>query len=169
MLSLVVAMSVPGRIIGRAGDLPWRYPEDLKHFRRVTEGGTVAMGRKTYESIGKPLAKRRNVVLTRDPAWRPDHDEVEALRLSGDAALDELLRAWRAAPEEIFLIGGGEIFRAGLPHADRIHLTEVRRAVEGDAVFPDFDRDDWREAERRQGETPELTFLRLDRARAAKG
>jgi len=144
-IALVVAAADNG-VIGRAGDLPWRLPEDLKHFRAVTMGKPIVMGRRTYESIGRPLPGRANIVVTRDPAFGPAGVEVAATL--EDALELAARRAAAAGVSEIMVIGGAEIYRSALPHARRIYLTEVHEAVEGDTYFPAFDRAEWREASR---------------------
>jgi dihydrofolate reductase len=136
--SLVVAMS-RNRVIGRDNQLPWRLPADLAFFKRVTMGHPMIMGRRTYESIGRPLPGRRSIVLTTDRTYRAPGCTVvpsmeEAYRAAGDA-------------EEVSIIGGSSIFEAALPQADVIYLTEVDADVEGDVHFPDFDRSQWRETE----------------------
>jgi dihydrofolate reductase len=126
-LSLIVAMD-EGGLIGRDGRLPWRMPEDLKHFRRLTMGKTMLMGRRTWDSLGgKPLDGRAHWVLTRDPAFQPPgcrvfHDLDSALAAHGEG--------------ELMVIGGADLFRATLPVAQRIHLTRVHTRLEGDTWFP---------------------------------
>jgi dihydrofolate reductase len=137
-ISLVVAMDDAGTI-GRGGALPWRLPEDLRHFRRLTLGKTVLMGRRTWDSLGKPLEGRRNWVLSRDPAFRPAGAEVFA-------SLDAALAAHGEG--ELVVIGGADLYRQALPLARTIHLTRVHARVGGDTTFPP-----WREAEFRQTET----------------
>ena len=134
-ISLVVAMDESG-LIGRAGQLPWRLPEDLKHFRRLTLGKTVLMGRKTWDSLGKPLEGRRNWVLSRDRAFRPAGCEVFA-------TLDQALAAHREG--ELVVIGGAELYRQTLPLAQTLHLTRVRARVEGDTYFPPWTAADFRQ------------------------
>ena len=136
--SLVVAMAA-NRVIGRDNALPWRLPDDLAHFKRVTLGHAVVMGRRTYESIGKPLPGRRNVVVTRNA-------DFEA---PGCIIANSLEEAWNAASgsDEVCVIGGTTLFAETLPIADVIHLTEVQAEVEGDTYFPEFDRSAWRETE----------------------
>jgi dihydrofolate reductase len=134
-VSLIVAMS-ENRVIGRAGGLPWHLPDDLKHFKRLTLERTVIMGRKTFESIGRPLPQRRNVVITRNRGWSAEGVEVAH-------SLPEAL-ARTAWGDEIFVIGGEQVYRDALPLADRIYLTLVHAAVEGDAYFPRFDQSQWR-------------------------
>src|SRR6478609_9051985 len=114
MVSLVVA-AAQNNVIGKGNALPWDLPNDLKHFREVTAGHAIVMGRKTFESIGRPLPKRRNLVITRQEGYQPKGVEVFG---SLEAALAAV-----PADEEVFVIGGGEIFKQALPGADRIYLT----------------------------------------------
>jgi dihydrofolate reductase len=125
-LSLVVAMD-EGGLIGRDGRLPWRMPEDLKHFRRLTMGKTMLMGRKTWDSLGKPLDGREHWVLSRDPAFQPAGCRVFR-------TLDAALAAFQGA--ELMVIGGADLFRATLPLARRIFLTRVHTKLDGDTWFP---------------------------------
>jgi dihydrofolate reductase len=139
-VTLIVAMT-RDRVIGANGALPWRLPADLRHFREVTMGKPILMGRKTHESIGRPLPGRQNIVVSGNPGFRAEGCEVaysveEALRLAGDA--------------EVMVIGGAEIFAATLPLARHIWLTEVHADIPGDTYFPDFSRADWREVYRRE-------------------
>jgi dihydrofolate reductase len=126
-LSLVVAMD-EGGLIGRGGQLPWRMPEDLRHFRRLTMGKTMLMGRKTWDSLGgKPLDGRTHWVLSRDPQFHPP----------GCRVFDRLEQAYDAiGNDELVVIGGAELFRATLPLAQRLHLTRVHARLEGDTWFP---------------------------------
>lgn len=129
------------KVIGKDGGLPWRLPDDMKHVRAVTMGKPLIMGRRTYDSIGKPLPGRTNIVLTSDPSFNPEgvivaRSPEEAVRLAGDVP-------------EIIVFGGAGVFAEFLPVADRIYLTEVDASVEGgDTYFPPFDRNEWREVER---------------------
>ena len=136
--SLVVAMA-RNHVIGRDNRLPWKLPRDLAYFKRVTMGHPVIMGRRTWQSIGRPLPGRDNIVVSRNPAF-------EAPGATVVASLDA---AWRAAgdAEEVCVIGGTSLFAESLPIADRIHLTEVDAVVEGDTFFPEFDRSEWVEHE----------------------
>ena len=134
IVSLVVAMA-ENQVIGRGGGLPWHLPKDLQHFKRLTVDHTVIMGRKTFEEIKQPLANRRNVVISRDPSFQPRGVIVVP-------SLEEAL-ALGATEEEVFVIGGGEIFRLALPRADRLYLTLVQARVEGDTWFPPFDLATW--------------------------
>jgi dihydrofolate reductase len=136
--SLVVAVARNG-VIGRDNALPWRLPADLAHFKRVTMGHPIVMGRRTYESIGKPLPGRKNIVVTRDAAYQAP----------GCTVVHSLDEAWKAAAgaDEVCVIGGTTLFEETLPVADVIHLTEVEAEVEGDTWFPALDRSQWHEAE----------------------
>lgn len=138
-LSLIVAMA-ENRAIGVNNALPWRLPADLKRFRELTTGHPIIMGRRSYESIGRPLPQRTNIVVTRQRAYQADgcliaHSLEHAFSLAADA-------------EEIFVIGGAELYAQTLDRADRIYLTLVHADVAGDAFFPAFDRNSWREAAR---------------------
>jgi dihydrofolate reductase len=134
IVSLVVAMA-ENHVIGRAGGLPWDLPKDLQHFKRLTVDHTVIMGRKTFDEIKQPLANRRNVVITRNTDFQPRGVTVVP-------SLDEAL-ALAATEDEVFVIGGGEIFRLALPRADLLYLTLVHARVEGDTFFPAFDSAAW--------------------------
>jgi dihydrofolate reductase len=131
-LTAIVAMT-PERVIGRGGTLPWRLPEDLAFFKRVTSGHPVVMGRKTYESIGRPLPQRRNIVLTRDPEWSAQG--VEVIRRP------EELKALPGLEGRVFIIGGSEIYAAFLPETDELLVSHVFAEHEGDTRFPEFERD----------------------------
>jgi dihydrofolate reductase len=133
-ISLIVAMS-KNRVIGKDGKLPWKLPKELRYFKETTEGHPVIMGRKTYESIGRPLPGRKNIILTRQ----------KNLSLAGCSVVDSFDSALQhvGENEEVFVIGGGEIYKVALPRADKIHLTVVDAVIEGDAFFPDFDDGDW--------------------------
>jgi dihydrofolate reductase len=159
-LELVVARA-RNDVIGRQGELPWRLPDDLALFKAITLGHPVLMGRKTHESIGRPLPGRRNVVLSRDPGFAPPG--VDVVR-NLEAALAEL-----AGADRVFVIGGEDVFRATLPLAATIHLTEVDAEVPGDAYFPAFDRGQFREVERIHHPADErhahaFDYVRLERA-----
>lgn len=129
MTLIIIAALSRNRVIGKEGKLPWHIPEDLKRFKRLTSGNTVLMGRKTYESLGKPLPDRRNVVLTSAPI-----PGIETYRTISEA-LQEL-----SNEEKVFVIGGGEIFSQFLPLVDEMYLTIVERDVEGDTYFPAYER-----------------------------
>ncbi len=126
----IVAMT-PSRVIGCNGTLPWHLPDDLAFFKRTTVGHPVVMGRKTYESIGRPLPKRRNIVLTRDPAWSAPG--VESIRSPDDLAhLPDL-------GERVFIIGGAEVYSAFMPQLDELLVSHVNAEYPGDTRFPGFE------------------------------
>ncbi len=142
-LSLILARAANG-VIGRGNDLPWHLPEDLAYFKRVTLGKPVIMGRKTWDSIfarlGTGLPGRRNIVVTRDPAWQASgaeraHSLNEAIALAGDVP-------------EVMLIGGAQLFNQALDQAQRIYLTEIDQTFEGDTFFPLLPAYAWREVAR---------------------
>ncbi|WP_293388880.1 dihydrofolate reductase [Nevskia sp.] len=132
-LTLIAALA-QNRVIGRDGDLPWRLPDDLKRFKRLTVGKTVLMGRKTWVSLGRPLPDRDNWVLTRDAAFKPTGATVFA-------SLDQALNAGQG--RELVVIGGAELYRQTLPLATRLELTEVLAEVDGDTLFPAIDLAQW--------------------------
>ena len=134
-ITLIAAVARNG-VIGRAGQLPWRLPGDLKRFKEITWGHPVIMGRRTWESIGRALPGRRNIVVSRRPGFSaPGCDVV--------GSLDDALAAAGGATEA-FIIGGAELYRAALPRAARLHLTRVQADVEGDVRFPEIRAEEWR-------------------------
>jgi dihydrofolate reductase len=162
LISLIVAMAQNG-VIGRDNSLPWRLPEDLKRFRAFTLGKPILMGRKTFESIGRPLPERTNLVLTRDRGWFAHgvivvHSVSEALAQAGASA-------------ELVTIGGAEIYRLLLPLARRLYLTHVHADLPGDITFPEFDSTQWADLECSSQPADEehaypLTFMTLERRNA---
>lgn len=147
-ISIIVAMA-QNRTIGINNTLPWRCPEDLKHFKTLTMGHHMIMGRKTFDSIGKPLPGRTTVVVTRNAGLNIDgcvmaHSLEQAIARCGN-------------DEEIFIVGGAEIYTQALPLADTLYITEIQQDVEGDAHFPAFDTTQWREVARemKSQETPQ--------------
>jgi len=150
-ITFIVAMDRK-RGIGKANQLPWRLPEDLAHFKRTTTGHTIIMGRKTFDSIGKPLPNRRNIVVTRDPSWHREGVETanspqQACTLAQGAA-------------EAFVIGGAELFIQTLTLADRMVVTEIEDEFACDTFFPEIDGNQWKETERQHyhSATSELAF-----------
>jgi dihydrofolate reductase len=136
IVSLVVAMA-RNRVIGRNNTLPWRLSDDLKRFKAITMGKPILMGRKTFESIGKPLPGRANLVLTRDRAW-------QATGVLTVGSIDEAIERSRRA-SELAVIGGAEVYQLALPVTDIIYLTRVEADVEGDTRFPELDAREWTE------------------------
>ncbi len=141
-LSLIVAAS-QNNVIGRDNQLPWHLPEDLSYFKSVTMGKPLLMGRKTFESIGRPLPGRTNIVITRNSTWRQEGVEVAS---NIDSALVLAKSAFsESADDEVMVIGGEQIYRLCLPFAQRLYLTYIDAHVDGDAFFPDFDKNDWQQ------------------------
>jgi dihydrofolate reductase len=158
---LVLAMSDDG-VIGDRGGLPWRIPDDMKRFKRLTLGKPIIMGRKTWDSFPKkPLPGRTNIVVTRDRSWR---GEGAIVAHSFDEALT---KARSENPSEVAVVGGVEIYKAALPLADRIELTEVHIPVSGDTHLPPFDKKTWRESAREDHTTADglrFSYVTLERA-----
>lgn len=160
-ISFVVAYD-RRRAIGKDNRLPWRLPDDMKHVRQVTIGKPLIMGRRTWDSIGRPLPGRTSIVLTRDRDFRCDGCLVAR-------TADEALKLAGAAPE-VIVFGGARVFEEFLPLADRIYLTEVETEVDADTYFPKLDPADWREVERMRHSADErhpyaFSFVTLDRVR----
>ncbi|WP_075878630.1 dihydrofolate reductase [Vreelandella massiliensis] len=149
----MIAAMAKNRVIGVEGKLPWYLPEDLQFFKRMTQAKPLVMGRKTFESIGKPLPNRLNIVITRDTRWEKEgvrvcHRLEDALALADQQATIE-------AAEEIMVMGGGEIYAQALPQAQRLYITEVDVEVAGDALFPEIDVNEWQEVQRVAGKPKE--------------
>lgn len=139
-LSLVVAVAANG-VIGRDGDLPWRLPDDLAHFKRLTLGHVLVMGRATYESIGRPLPGRATVVLTRQPDW-----SVPGVQVAH--SVPEALALATSLGEEVYVVGGAAIYSGTLEYADGLVVSHVRATPEGDTYLPDIDWRSWQETGR---------------------
>lgn len=141
ILSAIAALA-ENRVIGLKNQMPWHLPADLKHFRTITSGHPILMGRKTFESIGRPLPNRTNIILTRDKNYQAD----------GCIVVNEVEQALNAANElnasEVFIIGGSEIYQLLLPRVQRLYLTEIHQQFEGDAFFPQLDKSHWHEVSR---------------------
>lgn len=138
-ISIIVALA-KNRVIGKNNNLPWHIPQDLAHFNKLTMGKPVIMGQKTFESIGKPLSGRKNIILTKDNNFQPAgcisvHSIGDALTVADEAA-------------EVMIAGGASVYSQFLPLADRMYLTLIDADIEGDAYFPEFDWSDWREVEK---------------------
>jgi dihydrofolate reductase len=148
---VLVAAVADNGVIGVDGALPWHLPEDFAHFKRTTLGHVVVMGRRTFESMGRPLPRRTNVVVTRQPDWQAEGVvAVDSL----DAALAEAERQ----SGDVMVIGGGEIYSQALPLADEQVITEVHLSPQGDAHYPDFDRSEWQEVRREPHEDGGVRF-----------
>lgn len=156
-ITIIVAKSNNG-IIGKGGDLPWRLPEDLKRFKRLTTGNIVVMGRKTYDSIGRPLPNRKNIVISRNTLLKIDGVEVEY-------DLIDVLK--RNKEENVYVIGGGQIYVEALPFSEKLEVTEVDVELVGDTSFPEIDSSQWKEIFREKRVDPEsnltYSFVSLER------
>lgn len=135
-LSIIAAVDM-ARVIGVRGELPWHLPNDLKRFKRLTMGKPIIMGRKTFESIGRPLPGRQNIVLTKNIDFSVDGIECYSSLVSALRTLEN--------EEEVFVIGGGMIYKEALSRVSTIYLTEVMTLLDGDAYFPNFDLSEWKE------------------------
>ena len=165
-LSLMVAKA-SNRVIGRNNKLPWYLPNDLKYFKQVTFGKPVIMGRKTWDSLGKPLPGRTNIVITRQAGFQAEGAKVvatldEAVTLAENVAFIE-------GQDEAVVMGGAEIYALALPQADRLYLTEVHAEVDGDTWFPEYDTSEWKEIGREdfpaEGPNPyDYSFVVYERA-----
>ncbi|PTY37486.1 dihydrofolate reductase [Saccharospirillum sp. MSK14-1] len=164
-IAMIWAMS-ENRVIGRDNKLPWYLPNDLKYFKQVTSGKPVIMGRKTYDSIGRPLPNRTNIVISRDTGFRAEgcqvvHSLDEALELAGAQLAVN-------GGDEVIVMGGAQIYAEALPRADRLYVTQVHATVEGDAFFPTIDFNAWQEQGREdfsaEGPNPyDYSFVVYDR------
>ena len=161
MISLIAAMDLNG-VIGNDNKLPWRLPADLAYFKKVTTGHTIIMGRKTFESIGKPLPNRKSVILTTDQELQAEgcavvHSVPEALKFNED--------------EEVFVIGGAKVFAEFIPYAERLYITLIEEFFEGDTFFPEIDHICWQRISQTKGDRDERNpfeyyFLVYERKRA---
>ncbi len=157
----VIAALAKNRVIGIENRLPWRLPEDLAHFKALTLGHPILMGRKTFESLGRPLPGRTNVVITRNPDYRPEGCLVAASIPAAIALCGEA--------DEVFFIGGAELYAQAIPLADRLYITEVDVDAIGDAWFPDYDRRAFKEVSRvshtgEKGDPLRFDFVVYERA-----
>jgi dihydrofolate reductase len=167
IISHIVAMA-QNRVIGRLGGMPWHIPADFKFFKATTMGHALIMGRKTFESIGKPLPGRLNIVISRRP---PDAkvNLADNLRYAADfaAALRLCEELKDIYGEEVFVAGGGEIYRQTMSQVDRIYLTQIEREVDGDTFYPEFDSDQFNVKVLQRGDDPlPFSIKRLDRKAA---
>ena len=152
MLNLIVAVA-HHNVIGMAGKMPWHLPAELAYFKRITMGHPIVMGRKTFDSIGRPLPGRRNIVVTANQAWRRDGVEVAG---SIEAALSMV------EGSSAFVIGGATLYATALPMADRVYLTAIDATLEGDTFFPDLTPEKWREVSRERREKDDKNAYNVD-------
>lgn len=146
MIISIIAAVGRNNCIGQNNALPWNLPADLQHFRNLTKGKPIIMGSRTFESIGRPLPQRDNIVLTRDPNYSPEgckvaHSLEEALRLAREGEMGK-------KSCEVMICGGASVYKQFLPLAQRMYLTFIDSEFEGDAYFPDFNKTDWKETQR---------------------
>ena len=163
IISIIVAMD-RHRVIGNKGKLPWHISADLKNFKAITMGKPIIMGRKTHESIGRPLPGRENVVLSRDAGY-----QAQGCTVLG--SLEEVYERFTDT-DEIMIMGGADLYEQTLDKANRIYLTEVHTEVEGDTYFPDFDRETWEETSRQDFKADEknqydYSFVILERSQGS--
>jgi len=158
IVSIIVAIS-ENHVIGKDNKLLWHLPNDLKHFKDTTTGHTVIMGRKTYDSVGKPLPKRRNIIITRQQITIEGCEVVNSIEAALDLCKSE---------DEVFIVGGAEIYKQSLKLTDHIYLTIVHKSFEGDSVFPEIDKTEWKEISREDFEPDEknnlpYSFIKFER------
>ena len=159
IISLIAAMS-RNRVIGKNNKLPWDMPADMNYFRNMTKNKPVIMGRKTYESIGRPMPDRINIIITRDKEYKAEGCIVVS-------NVDDALKSVKGN-KEVMVIGGAQIYKEFLPKADRIYLTIIDEEIEGDTYFPEFNKDEWKETKREEHKADKknpypYTFLVLER------
>lgn len=154
IVSIIVAIA-KNNIIGKGNELPWHLPADFEYFKKTTKGYPVIMGAKTHVSIGKTLPGRKNIVLSDDPSFKPMEGAIvaksfeEAFELAKDS-------------DEVFIIGGANVYKQGLNYADRLYITEVQADIEGDSYFPEFDKNQWREIKREKRKADRENIYDLD-------
>ena len=139
-ISLIVAMS-SNRVIGLDNQMPWHLSADLKRFKQITMGYPILMGRKTFESIARPLLGRTNIIVSRNPVYRPEGCVVAE-------SVEAAIRHGCQLADEVFVIGGSTLYKASLPIADTLYITQINQEFDGDTFFPDFEWDNWTEVER---------------------
>lgn len=157
MEKIIIAAVSENGVIGKDGDIPWHYPEDLKHFRKKTTGHSVIMGRKTYFSLPedyRPLPDRKNIVLSRSKPELPEKVELAE-------SLEDALEKAEEHSEKAFIIGGANVYEQALEEADRMILTEIHEKYDGDTFFPDWNKDNWEEVKR--DDRDELSFVEYRR------
>lgn len=142
ILSMIVA-TADNNIIGKDNDMPWHLPADLAYFKKVTLGKPIIMGRKTYESIGRPLPGRRNIVISRDKNYTPQGKGADGVDVVTSVEQALALVSGGEAVTEVMVIGGGAIYKHCLPNADRLYVTHIKAAIEGDTQFPNYDDGSW--------------------------
>jgi len=159
IVSAIVAIG-ENNAIGKSNQLLWHMPNDLKHFKDITSGRTIIMGRKTFDSVGKPLPKRRNIVVTQQDITIPGCEVVKSIEDALELCEGE---------DEVFIGGGAQIYRLAMPLTDRIYLTVIHKVFDADTFFPSIDKDEWKETKREDFDADEknpytYSFITLERA-----
>ena len=155
MLSIIVAKA-KNNIIGKNNELVWHLPEDLKHFKELTTGHTIIMGRKTYESLGKPLPKRKHIIFSQNPDFKVHEENVQVVHSLLE--IQDLIEG----KEEAFVIGGAMIYNFLMPYVKKMYVTEIKQEFDGDAFFPIIDSEEWKETSRTTGIKNEENNLDYD-------
>lgn len=137
MISMICAIA-RNNVIGANNSLIWHIPSDLKRFKKITSGHTIIMGRKTFEALPGVLPKRKHIIITRDKNYNVDNENVEIFH-----SVDDVLKQFKNSSEEVFIIGGGQIYKQFLPYADKLYLTILEKEFEGDTYFPEVNKDEW--------------------------
>ena len=140
MINVIVAKA-SNNVIGAKNELIWHLPNDLKHFKNLTSGHPIIMGRKTFESLGRPLPNRTNIVITRDKNWQGEN-------VAKEFSLEKAIESAKKINEDIYIIGGGNIYKQAMEFADVLYITEVHHEFEGDTYFPEIDEEIWEEVDR---------------------
>ena len=153
IISLIAAMD-KNKVIGKNNSLPWKLPEDMKRFREITQNKPVITGRKTFESIGKPLPNRTNIIITKDKNYNAEGCVVVH-------SVDESLKVAKGN-EEVMIIGGEQIFREFLPIANKMYLTFIEQEFEGDSYFPEYNKNEWKEIKREEHKNENYKFVFVD-------
>ena len=155
MLSIIVAKA-KNNIIGKNNELVWHLPEDLKHFKELTTGHTIIMGRKTYESLGKPLPNRKHIIFSQNPDFKVHEENVQVVHSLLE--IQDLIEG----KEEAFVIGGAMIYNFLMPYVKKMYVTEIKQEFDGDAFFPIIDSEEWKETSRTRGIKNEENNLDYD-------
>ena len=137
MISMICAIA-RNNVIGANNSLIWHIPSDLKRFKKITSGHTIIMGRKTFEALPGVLPKRKHIIITRDKSYKVDNENVEIFH-----SVDDVLKQFKNSSEEVFIIGGGQIYKQFLPYADKLYLTILEKEFEGDTYFPEVNKHEW--------------------------
>jgi dihydrofolate reductase len=136
MITIITAMTKKGKVIGKNNWLPWEIPEELNMFRALTLNSTVIMGRKTYDSVGRPMPKRNNIVLSRNP-------NLKDQRVEWATSIEDALQKAKKYNKEIFIIGGNKVYELGIPFSNKMYISFIKEEYDGDTYFPEWNKDEW--------------------------